>query len=263
VLIIGGWNQNGRSSTAELYDPKTGTFEYTGKLMAPRQGFTATLLKNGQVLIAGGDSARKTSQLTAELYDPATKTFAPTGNLNEGRMAHTATLLSDGRVLLVGGSASNGDVLSSAELYDPAAGTFTSTGSANIVRHKHTAVLLRDGNVLILGGSNQDDWTGKYDSAEIYYVKMGTFTKIPAMNQERFKLADAAVLLADGNVLIGGGSRQIEIFDARSQRFELGGQLDKDYFYSVLTRLRTGQVLITGGYDPHIQPSDKAWLYCG
>jgi hypothetical protein len=263
VLIVGGWNQSGRSSTAELYDPKTGRFEYTGKLMAPRQGFTATLLKNGRVLIAGGDSARNTSQLIAELYDPATKTFTPTGNLNQGRMAHTATFLNDGRVLLVGGSASNGDVLSSAELYDPERGTFTATANANVIRYKHTAVLLQDGNVLILGGSNQNDWTWQYTSAEIYNVKTGTFTKISSMNRERFKLADAAVLLAGGNVMIGGGNHQIEIFDAPTQRFELGGQLDKDYFYSVLTRLQTGQVLITGGYDPHIQPSDKAWLYCG
>jgi len=48
----------------------------------------------------------------------------------------------------------------------------------------------------------------------------------------------------------------------QNQRFILGDTLDDDYFYSVLTRLQNGQVLITGGYDPNIQPSDKAWLYC-
>ena len=82
------------------------------------------------------------------------------------------------------------------------------------------------------------------------------------MNGKRFKLADAAVLLTDGNVLIGGGNRQIEIFDTQNQRFILGDTLDDDYFYSVLTLLQNGQVLITGGYDSNIQPSDKAWLYC-
>jgi WD40 repeat protein len=263
VLITGGWNQSGRTSTAELYDPETETFEYTGSLMAPRQGFTATLLENGQVLIAGGDFARNSPQLTAELYDPDTKTFSPTGTLNDGRMAHTATLLTDGSILLVGGTAGNDQILDSAEIYNPAAGQFRLTDSASVIRYKHSAVLLESGNVLVVGGSNQNDWTGKYNSAEIYDFKTGIFTRITDMNAKRFKLSDAAVLLEDGNVLIGGGSRQIEIFDAQNQRFLPDGELDSDYFFSVLTRLPDGRVLITGGYDPNVQPSDKAWLYCG
>jgi hypothetical protein len=262
VLIAGGWNQSGRTSTAELYDPQTGKFEYTGSMMAPRQGLTATLLKNGEVLIAGGDSARNTPQLTAELYDPTTETFTPTGSLNNGRMAHTSTLLNDETVLVIGGTSGNDRILASAEIYDPSTGKFTLTDDANIVRYKHTAVLLQDGNVLVIGGSNQNDWTGKYNSAEIYDFKTGTFVRIPNMNGKRFKLADAAVLLGDGNVLIGGGNRQIEIFDTQNRRFILGDKLDDDYFYSVLTLLHNGHVLITGGYNSNIQPSDKAWLYC-
>src|SRR5688572_17589892 len=263
VLLAGGWNESGRTSTAQLYDPQTGTFEYTGSLMAPRQGLTATLLKNGQVLIAGGDSARNTPQLTAELYDPATEGFTPAGSLKNGRFGHTATRLTDGKVLLVGGTSGNDNILASAEIYDPETGQFTSTSDANVVRYKHTAVLLKDGNALILGGADQRDWNGKYDSAEIYDIKTGTFRQISDMNQERFKLAEAAVLLANGNVLIGGGNRQIEIFDAQSQTFIPDGVLDDDYYYSVLTRLNNGQVLITGGYNGNILPSNKAWLYCG
>jgi len=261
VLIAGGWNQKGRTAAAELYDPETGKFYYAGSMMAPRQGMTATLLKNGQVLIAGGDSARNTPQLTAELYDPVTKTFTPTGNLNNVRMAHSATLLNDGKVLFVGG-ASGETILASAEIYDPGTGKFILTGDANEIRYKHSAVLLQDGTVLILGGSNQNDWTGKYNTAEIYNPDTSQFTRVSDMNGKRFKLADAALLLSDGNVLVGGGNRIIEIFDSQAQRFIPGGMLDNDYYYSVLTPLKNGSVLITGGYDPGIQPSDKAWLYC-
>lgn len=178
-------------------------------------------------------------------------------------MAHTSTLLNDGRVLLVGGSSGNSKILASAEIYDPGTGKFILKGNANTIRYKHSAVLLRNGNVLLIGGSNQNDWAGKYNSAEIYDFKTGTFTRISDMNGRQFKPADAAVLLGDGNVLIGGGNRQIEIFEAQSQRFLLGDTLENDYFYSVLTRLQNGQVLITGGYDPNIKPSNKAWLYCG
>ena len=263
VLLAGGWNQHGRTATVELYDPQTGTFEYTGSLMAPRQGLTASLLNNGQVLIAGGDSARNIPQLIAELYDPATETFTPAGSLNTGRFGHTATLLTDGKVLLVGGTSGNDNILASAEIYDPETGHFSPISDATIVRYKHSAVLLQDGNVLIMGGTDRRDWNGKYDSAEIYNVKAGTFMKISSLNQARFKLAEAAVRLANGNVLIGGGNRQIEIFDIGTQTFLPVGALDDDYYFSVLTALRDGQVLITGGYNGNILPSDKAWLYCG
>lgn len=262
VLLVGGWNQSGRTSTAELYDPQTGTFEYTGSMMAPRQGMTATLLKNGWVLIAGGDSARNTPQPVAELYDPSTKTFAPAGNLNNGRIGHTTTLLTDGKLLLVGGSPGNGTILASAEIYDPETRQFTLTNDANIVRYKHTAVLLKDGTVLILGGADHRDSRGQYSSAEIYDVQSGAFTEISNMNFERFKLPEAAVLLGDGNVLIGGGNRHLEIFDAKRQTFTPADTLDNDYYFSVLTLLNNGQVLITGGYDANITPSNKAWLYC-
>ncbi|MEZ4770931.1 MAG: hypothetical protein R2844_21250 [Caldilineales bacterium] len=40
--------------------------------------------------------------------------------------------------------------------------------------------------------------------------------------------------------------------------------LDNDYFFSVATALEDGSVLITGGYDAGIQPTDQVWRYlCG
>ena len=261
VFISGGWGVSNRTSTAEIYDPQTGKFRDAAIMAAPRAGMTATLLKNGQIFIAGGESANNTPQLIAEIYDPATNTFKQNGRLNHGRSAHTATFLNNGNVLFIGGNSSNGKVLASAEIYNPTTGISTLTGSLNAVRYKHAAVLLLDGKVLVIGGSNQDDWRGKYTSAEIYDPNTGAFTRTADMNTERFKLADAAVLLNNGNVLVGGGNRQVEIYDPQNQHFILGEKLDNDYYYSVLTRLKNGRVLITGGYDAGIQPSDKAWIY--
>jgi arylsulfatase A-like enzyme len=106
VLVVGGVIRcnPGCSTTgsAELYDPATGTWSYTGNLNTARRLHTATLLANGQVLVAGGTSGKDVLN-SAELYDPATGTWSSTGNLNTARDGHTATLLSTGKVLVAGG----------------------------------------------------------------------------------------------------------------------------------------------------------------
>ena len=73
------------------------TFVPTGSMAAPHVYTAATLLSNGQVLIAGGRNNNGVIA-SAELYNPASGTFAPTGDLQLARYAATATLLPNGQV---------------------------------------------------------------------------------------------------------------------------------------------------------------------
>ena len=168
VLITGG-NQTTTPgfvislSSAELYDPTTGTFSFTGSLNVSHPLHTATLLSNDKVLVAGLRS------LFAELYDPETGAFALTGSMSERRGAATASLMPNGRVLIAGGFVATGPVTTnSAELYDPATETFTPTASMGTPRQQHTATVLLDGRVLVTGGFNPTE--GNLSSAELFVI---------------------------------------------------------------------------------------------
>jgi hypothetical protein len=126
-----------------------GTFSATGPMIAARDAHTATALKNGKVLIAGGGqfAGDSTPLASAEIYDPSIGTFSPTGSMTEARKYHTATLLSNGMVLVTGGFNLGGGFLASAELYDPATGNFTATGTMTTGHAFHTATLLGDGRL--------------------------------------------------------------------------------------------------------------------
>jgi hypothetical protein len=101
---------------AEIYDPETGAFSAT-KVILSQDSYTATLLKSGQVLIAGGEEA-SVAVATAMLIDAANGTMTATGSLVTARKGHTATILNDGRVLVTGGTDSNGKTLATAEVYE-------------------------------------------------------------------------------------------------------------------------------------------------
>ena len=189
---------------------------------------SATLLNNGQVLIAGGCSPGANTLNTAELYDPIAQTFSPTGNMTMQRCGQSATLLQDGRVLIAGGYGAGGSgPLSSAEIYDPSTGTFSPTGSMTMPRVYHVSALLHSGQVLIAGGYN---WTGILSSAEVFDPSTGTFAPTAGSNMTTPRegsniLLTPSAVLGDGRVLITGGFNNTrvlsgaELFDPSSQTF--------------------------------------------
>ena len=197
VLIAGGASAYNPAdpTSAEVYDPGTGTFKPTGSMTTARNGQTATLLPSGKVLFAGGGDE------TAELYDPATGSFTSTGSMLITRWGHTATLLATGKVLIAGGCPgnSNDSYLASAELYDPATGSFSPTGPMSGPRFEHAATLLTTGRVLIAGGMS-GPWDSELASAELYDPATGSFSPTGPMTMVR--TAFTAALLQSGQVLI-------------------------------------------------------------
>jgi Kelch motif/Galactose oxidase, central domain len=267
VLVMGG-NYDQPQQTAELYDPATGRFSpATGMPPELRDGFSATLLATGEVLLAGGYSvhggyaARGDILESAVLYNPTAHTFRPAGRMTTARAGQTATLLEDGSVLFTGGFTSQG-VTASAEIYDPATGAFAPTGQMTAKRHKHAAVRLEDGQVLIVGGSDERDYEGRYASMELYNPTSGAFSETVPMQAARYKIGDTVTVLADGEVLIAGDGAQAELYDpgARTVR-PVAGLMGASRFSATATLLVDGQVLIAGGYDGAVRTTERTWLF--
>jgi len=79
VLVEGGGSDYSGGkflASAEIYNPKTGRWTATSSMADQRNFLTATLLKDGQVLVAGGFGAHSILA-SAELFDPKTGTFNP------------------------------------------------------------------------------------------------------------------------------------------------------------------------------------------
>lgn len=155
VLVAGGSNfqtfEGGVLGSTEVFEPITGQWSSGASLATPREWHTATSLRDGSVLVAGGDTGGAVLAST-ERYDPLQGIWSAAPNMLEARTYHSATLLPDGTILVVGGMGGSGTVLGSAERYDPATRTWTRAGVLMAPRDSQTATLLPNGKVLIAGG---------------------------------------------------------------------------------------------------------------
>lgn len=266
VLVAGGYrmgvDENGLGgnvalTSAELWDPATGSWTAAAEMLAGQggPGHTATLLPNGTVLVAGGYPAG-TMLATAALYDPATGSWTAAASMRLARGYHTATLLPDGTVLVAGSLSSQ----RSAELYDPETDAWTETGSMVQGRHDFTATLLPDGTVLVTAyeGSN---------TADLYDSETGSWTPTGPMSDVRLGTY-RATLLADGTVLATGGvpnnGAVVELYDPTTGTWAIAADTNEPRQYHTATLLLDGRVLVAGGrgnlasaefYDPNATSS--------
>ena len=118
VLIAGGLkstNSRDFNGTTELYDPVSGTFSRSGDMITGRYDHSATLLRDGRVLIAGGLGGLGAAfgyLDSAEIYTPTVLVPAPVlfslSGDGQGAIWHATT----GQIASSQDPATGGDILS-------------------------------------------------------------------------------------------------------------------------------------------------------
>lgn len=270
VLVAGGFGggigvpRGTFRSSAELYDPATGTWSATGDMHECRAGATSSMLSSGKVLVVGGVGCHARSEASAEIYDPATGRWAPASKMRAARTAHTATTLNDGRILVAGGRDTNGAVEfihGTTEIYDPATNRWVPGGAMKVARTFHSAGLLPDGQVIVAGGR----CPGQYvvgppgptacstKTAELYNPVTNTWTTTASMHAAR-EFSGNLVLpgskgVPGGFFVAGGGQkRSSELFSPVTHTWSLAGDMSQVHDDAQLVLLRNGDLLIAGGF---------------
>lgn len=230
ILVVGGGASSAgitnATNAAALYDPATGKWTPTGKMLTKRAGHTASLLPDGRVLVVGGEYSvvrfpNVTNYFlnTAEIYNPATRKWTRAASmLSSARSGHTATTLADGRILVTGGMAAwwhrirRGSWTAGAEIYNPSSGKWTSAGNLSSAKSGHAAALLSDGRVMVTGGYTYG--RGILKTVDLFDPAAAVWSSGAPMATAR--MGHFAVTLPSGNVLVGGapGSPVCEVFDA-------------------------------------------------
>lgn len=239
-----------------------------------RRDHTATLLHDGTILVVGGRSFRSNATAVVERYDPRTGLWHDAGRLRAARRDHTASLLPDGSVLIVGGVGAGfwpGDQwqgLAVVERYQPDANRWSTVAPLPVGITDQSAIALPDGSILIAGGRDQDavpyretDAVWRYDPTH------DRWQALAALQRPRFR--STGVALADGHVLVVGGSgpldtdsgRNAEGYDPQRGMWQLSPNLSTALVGTQqVAVLADGRVLVVNGAQSIIYaPQREDW----
>jgi hypothetical protein len=246
--VVDGTDGNPDLYGSELYDPATGIWTATGPMVGDSPGDASTVLRDGRVLVVGGDGP--------ELYDPASGTWTATGEMNhQGADGGAAILLSDGKVLVAGGYGDYDGVedpsfafTDRAEIYDPDTGSWSEIANMHEPNLASMATLLPDGKALVVA---------EYGLWEIYDPATGTWTALAeptGFNVSRALLSDGTVLMTDPDETTPGPGPEAQcsaaaLYDPRTGSTTIAASMLRCGDGSSFTLLPDGTVLRAGGRD--------------
>ncbi|MCU1285441.1 MAG: Kelch domain protein [Acidobacteriales bacterium] len=238
---------------ASIYNPFTNTFSAAPNMNAGRWYPTNTTLPNGDILTISGDIDSQTNVDTLpQIYQTATGTWK---DLNTALLAlplyPRMFLAPNGKVFLAGPDR----VTRYLDTTGTGAWSSVATTNFNIARTYGSAVMYEPGKIMIVGGGGPPTNTAEtidLNSATPVWKKTGNMTYVRRQHN--------ATLLADGTVLITGGSSgsgfddsnlpvyNAEIWNAATGTFSsMAPEAVYRGYHSTALLLPDGRVLTAGG----------------
>lgn len=197
------------SNAVEIFDGKT--VKQTAPLNQARIIHSATLLSNGNVLVAGGVIKRKESIVvdrrikwaktikTVEQYNVQTKTWEVMAPMNVERYGHASIRRKDGKVMVIGGYQLGYVPIDSVEIWDPTTNTWETGPSLPMALSVPKAKMLSDGNILV-SGSNPD-------GPNIYYLDTTTMQWHATNSREKHMARSSIIALKNKDALVFSNQR--------------------------------------------------------
>jgi WD40 repeat protein len=238
------WGDKGDAQLWDPTNPGAGFTPVTKTFRMYCSGHT--ILPDGRVLVVGGTSAGTRGLRLATVFDPASRTWSATSSMAQGRYYPTTTVLPNGQILAVSGHDTNLTVVTIPEVwngstwrrltnaplaipdpYYPAmfvapngkvflagfpqttryldvtgTGRWTTVASRRVAnRTMGSAVMYAPGKILYAGGGDPPT-----ASAEVINLNQAAPSWRTVAGMHFARRQTNATLLADGNVLVTGGT---------------------------------------------------------
>ncbi len=231
-----GGSNNRFLNACEIYNPDINSWTdaniwtETDSLEQGRSMHTATLLKNGRVLIAGGgyrDGGSYRYRRTCETFNPENNSWSATGEMREERKQHTAILLNDGRVLIAGNTFTK-----TTEIYNPDSETWN-FGNEMLENRQHFPMITFSNGIVLISGGVQNGPDIYHTSCELYLPYSTPVVSIISPSENATILAGQSVDF-QGSVTGGdapftyswnfnGGANNASVEDPGSTTFSTAG----------------------------------------
>jgi N-acetylneuraminic acid mutarotase len=256
------------------------TWSAVAPMAEPRANQTATLLPNGDVLVAGGYNGfvehvggRTEPLALAQLFDPSSRSWMQVAPMRVARDGAQAALLRDGRVLVVGGYEPYicCESASTAEVYDPSSNTWSPVPAPAELRGVESLTALPNGGVLLIGlfGPHLYSFGAKVGAA-IYNPSTGAWSTaaVPLVERER---GATATLMSNGRLLLVGGYKgeqlpglpvqdkytvfaSAEEYDPTANTWTTLAPMQQPRTEQAAALLPDGSVLVAGGEGEMLSP---------
>jgi hypothetical protein len=127
-------------------------------------------------------------------------------------------------------------------------------------RLKLGLAVVDDREVFVVGGASTTEGRDGLASTEIVSLQTGKSRYGPELSEGEYKLEGAVTRLDDGRIAVAGGNK-VNVYNPLNNELttlehpSMGTRL----FLSA-TALQGNRLLVAGGYDLAIAPTDQAWL---